>query len=87
MTYYRKDIDELERVQRRQAKRIIHWLRNLPHEEKYEEIDSFNLANRRIEGDLTSVVEIFKYFETIAAEDYLTIDHSYKQNRKETVLR
>ena len=79
--YYRKDIDKLERVQRRITK-MIPRLRNLPYEERLTELNLFNLSKRRMRGDLIEVFKIFKGFDNINAQDYFTIDHSNRTRRR-----
>jgi hypothetical protein len=79
--YYRKDIEKLERVQRRITK-MIPRLRNLPYEERLEELSLFSLSKRRMRGDLIEVFKIFKGFDNINAEDYFTIDHSNRTRKR-----
>ena len=73
--YYRKDIDKLERVQRRITK-MIPRLRNLSYEERLKELNLFSLSKRRMRGDLIEVFKIFKGFDNIRAEDYFAIDQT-----------
>ena len=73
--YYRKDIDKLERVQRKVTK-MIPRLRNKPYEERLKELNLFSLSKRRIRGDLIEVFKIFKGFDNINVNDYLTVDRS-----------
>ncbi len=56
--YYRKDIDKLERVQRR-VTNMIPRLRCKPNEETLQELNLFSLSKRRMRGDL---MEVFKMF-------------------------
>ena len=48
---YKKDIDLLERVQRR-ATRMVPGLGNLSYEERLEAMDLPSLAYRRLRGDI-----------------------------------
>ena len=54
--YRKKDIDTLERIQRR-ATKMIPELRDLSYEERLKECGLTNLETRRLRGDQ---IEIFK---------------------------
>ena len=73
--YYKKDIEKLEKIQRRVTK-MIPRLRNKSYEERLEELNLFSLPKRRIRGDLIEVFKIFKGFSNLDANKYFTIDHS-----------
>ena len=79
--YYRKDIEKLERVQRKITK-MIPRLRNISYEERLKELNLFSLSKRRMRGDLIEVFKIFKGFDNINAEDYLTVDRSNITRRR-----
>jgi hypothetical protein len=73
--YYQKDIDKLERVQRRVTK-IIPSLRNKPYEERLKELNLFSLSQRRMRGDLIQVFKIIKGIDNMDCNKYFTINHS-----------
>ena len=81
--YYRKDIEKLERVQRKITK-MIPRLRNISYEERLKELNLFSLSKRRMRGDLIEVFKIFKGFDNISAEDYLTVDRSNIKDSRQT---
>ena len=71
--YYRKDIEKLERVQRK-ATKMIPRLRNKTYEERLKELNLFTLSKRRLRGDLIEVFKMFRGFDNVDISDYLVID-------------
>ena len=60
--YRKKDIDTLERIQRRKAK-MIPELRDLSHEEHLKECGLTTLETRRLRGDQIEVFKILNGYE------------------------
>lgn len=73
--YYRKDIDKLERVQRRVTK-MIPRLKNKPYEERLRELNLFSLSSRRMRGDLIEVFKMFHGLDNVNINDYLNVNRS-----------
>ena len=62
--YLRKDIDMLEKIQRR-ASKLIPGLRDLTYEERLKECGLTTLETRRLRGDQIEVFKILNGYENI----------------------
>ena len=73
--YYQKDIDKLERIQRRVTK-MIPCLRNKSYEDRLKELNLFSLTKRRLRGDLIQVFKIIKGVDNMNCNKYFNIDRT-----------
>ena len=62
--YFRKDVDMLEKIQRR-ATQLIPGLRYLRYEERLKECGLTTLETQRLRGDQIEVIEILNGYENI----------------------
>ena len=75
--YHKKDIDMLERIQRR-ATKIIPELRDLSYEECLKECGLTTLETRRLRGDQIEVFKILNGYENIDSNMFFSLK---KDNR------
>ena len=64
LSFLRKDIDMLEKIQRR-ATKLIPGLRDLRYEERLKECGLTTLETRRLRGDQIEVFKILNGYENI----------------------
>ena len=70
--YLRKDIDMLEKIQRR-ATKLISGLRDLRYEERLKECSLATLETRRLRGDQIEVFNILNGYENIDSNIFLKL--------------
>ena len=73
--YLRKDIDMLEKIQRR-ATKLIPGLRDLTYEERLKECGLTTLETRRLRGDQIEVFKILNGYENIDSNLFFQIKES-----------
>ena len=91
--YLRKDIDMLEKIQRR-ATKLIPGLRDLIYEERLKECGLTTLETRRLRGGQIEVFKILNGYENIDSniffleikENRITRVHNYKLVKKQSRL-
>jgi ribonuclease P/MRP protein subunit RPP40 len=90
---YKKDSDNLERVQHR-ATRMVPGMSNIPYEERLRKLDLPSLVYRRYRGDM---IEVYKYLHGLYDMDHssliplhtgrITRGHSMKLQKKTCKLQ
>lgn len=78
--YLKKDVDILERVQRR-ATKMIAGLRNVKYEDRLVSTGLLPLDKRRVRGDL---IQVFKFINNIDKIDYRKLFEISEVNRRKT---
>ena len=76
---YRKDIDALERVQRR-ATKLIPTLRNYPYKERLKRLHLHSLEVRRVRGQLIEVFKILNGFDNVKSSLLIRDDNPLTRN-------
>ena len=84
-TYRKKDIDILERVQRR-ATKIIQKLRNISYEMRLKECGLTTLETRRLRGDQIEVFKILNGYENIDRNIFFLGEQREKDYRTWTYI-
>ena len=70
--HYRKDVDMLERVQRR-ATRLIPGLRGLSYSDRLDTLGMYSLERRQLKGDLIELFKIFAGITKLNVEELFTL--------------
>ena len=90
--YLRKDIDMLEKIQRRVTK-LIPGLRDLRYDERLKECGLTTLETRRLRGDQIEVFKILNGYENIDSniffeikESKITRGHNYTLVKKQSTV-
>src|SRR3989442_548100 len=86
--YLIKDVDSIEKVQRR-ATKMIEGLKNLSYEERLREVKLTTLETRKIRADMVEVYKIVKGLEGLKIDEFFdlikascTRGHQYKMYKK-----
>ena len=72
--YLAKDINCLEKVQRR-ATKLVQTLEDLPYEDRLKELGLYTLADRRTRADMIAVYKIMHGYTDIRQETLFQIDN------------
>ena len=83
--YCKKDIDMLERIQRR-ATKMIPELRDLSYEERLKECGLTTLETRRLRGDQIEVFKIFNGYENIDRNMFFSLKKDSRTREHEVKL-
>ena len=83
--YHKKDIDTLERIQRR-ATNMIPELRDLSYEERLKECGLTTLETRRLRGDQIEVFKILNGYENIDRNMFFTLKKDSRTRGHEVKL-
>ena len=67
--YYKKDVDNLEKIQRR-ATRMMEEVRGMDYEERLRQTSLVPLEARRTRADIIDVFKIIKGLEGLKREDF-----------------
>ena len=71
--HYEKDLNLLERVQRR-ATRLIKGFKGLEYEERLKRLDLYSVRRRYVRGDLIEVYKMFQGISGLCVEDFFIPD-------------
>ena len=71
--HYEKDIDLLERVQRR-ATKLVNGFKNVEYGERLKKLNLFSVRRRYIRGDLIEVYKMFKGIGWLKVEYFFELD-------------
>ena len=74
-----KDVDRLEKVQRR-ATKLIPDIRNKSYENRLKYLNMFSLKKRRLRGDLIQAFKILKGIDNIKVENVFTLNTNQTRN-------
>ena len=84
--YLQKDIQSLEKVQRR-ATKLVPSLRERSYEERLKELNLYPLEVRRVRGDIIKTFKILNGFEDIDASELFTLSDAITRGHMKKIYK
>lgn len=84
--FLRKDIDLMERVQRR-ATKIVPQLKHLPYHDRLSQLNLTTLETRRIRGQMIEVYKLLNNFDKINHEQFFELDLSNRRGHSKKLKK
>jgi hypothetical protein len=84
--YLKKDIEMLERIQRK-ATKLIPSLRTLPYESRLKILGLQTLKTRRLRGDLIEVFKILNKYDNLDCMEFFALHHDERTRNNGSKLR
>ena len=84
--YYQKDVDNLEKIQRR-ATRMMEEVRGMDYEEQLRQTSLVTLEARRTRADIIEVFKIMKGLEGLKREDFVEMEVEKTHKINKTVIK
>ena len=84
--YLKKDIELIEKVQRR-ATKLVPLLKGKPYEERLKELNLTTLETRRLRGDLIEMFKILKGYDNIDSSKFFELNNTHTRGHSLKVYK